>query len=562
MTDVQRRGGWRGDYERGVEAARAGNYADARRLFDRALATKPNHWEPFYARAWAIIEGGEEDELPMAEADLSQAIEMGGDACPDAAALQGRLYAERGEYENAVKAFLQAVGRSSRADLVECALIDAMSRLLDSLENAQADPDCEATCGRLETWVQSAASRAVPRSLTDGLLAEILATRAACRERNRDGSGAEEDLRRLARVSPNHPRLPAQLRGSADQGTVERPQLEQQTTFADVGGHTVEGTFQRKLFRWFNTFFGQTDVEVVRKRLADYNLSPTRSILLFGPSGCGKTYIVRAFVGEYRHRHNRELPLHRLRLNEVMNKYVGESEKAITRVFEEARKTQPSLIFADEVDAIGMSREGGQDWRVGLTSHFLQELDRLQTQGAFVLLFGCTNRLISVDMALLRRFDEMIPVELPNEVVRRSIIETHLDHLGKEVRPERPDLDSLARACHGFTPGDIDKVVRHTVDQLLSEETAGGQRRHLTDADLLEAMREMQRPMHVREWFRQTVPALQNAGHADMAEQVERMYGPYIGEMEVGQTVAPGWQRVPPEAWLEEPEYALALARR
>ena len=552
---------WRKVYAEGLKLLHTESREKARAKFAQAIDAGATAWQPFYARAWALVGDrpeAEDEEFRQAEGDLLQALRLGGPDCPDAAGLLGEIYERRGEDEAACKYLLMAVGHSSRTESVEERLIGALTRLLDALETSENWETSIAACERLEKLVKAAK---LSRAIADGVLAEILATRAFCRQENAEPQKAEEDLRQVARLVPDHPRVPESLRRPAGVSVPTGGNAAPEPTFDDVGGRDVEKTFQARLCMLFDAYFGHANIEALRKRLQDYGQLPTRLVLLFGPSGCGKTYLIRAFAGEYRRRSGRELPIHRLRLNEVMNKWVGESEKALTRLVDEAISTQPSILFADEVDAIGMSREGGQDWRVGQTAHFLQELDRLQSAGAFVIFFGCTNRVDAVDLALLRRFDQLVPVELPNEAVRARMFAVHLKRLSPRVQPKDLNVDALAKVSHGLTAGDIDKVVRRAVDDLLAEQAGGRADAALTQADLLRAAKEYRRPMHVREWVRQSVQALRKAGHTEMAVEVEQMYGPYLDDGGVSTAEGPAWRMVPEEAWTEEQSYDLCMFR-
>jgi AAA+ superfamily predicted ATPase len=556
---------WRQAYSEGLKALSEEDLAAAERLFAKAVDLGADRWEPFYARAWASLQNGDSDRpdaLVAAEADFLKALELGGPLCPEASAALGDLAARRGDHELACTHFIQALGRSTQQDVVEDGLVGSLTKLLQDLE---ADPDAEGvldTCSRLEKHLEAAS---LPQALLSGLLAEVVATRAVCQEAKGHKLQAADSFHRLGQLVPNHPRIPAAHRGDRRRPLPSGARAANDPTFEDIGGREVSKTSMNRLCGIFDRVFHDADLEGIRKRQEETGEAPTRSYLLFGPSGCGKTYIIRAFAGEYFRRHNRDLPLHRLRLNEVMNKWVGDTEKAITRMFEEAMQTQPSILFADEVDAIGASREtGGQAYRIDQTTHLLQEVDRLRTQGAFVLFFGCTNRVWAVDMALLRRFDEFILVEPPNDVVRARVFEVHLKRVAETLRPKKLDLPLLARASHGMMAGDIEKAIRRAKDDLMGEQAQGGAKRLLNDADLMEAIEQTRNPMHLQLWMGETLSALRAAGFAERAEEVQRVYGPYVGDIQTtnkATQAAPGWRPIPEDAWKEEQQYDHQLLR-
>jgi SpoVK/Ycf46/Vps4 family AAA+-type ATPase len=549
---------WEQAYNEGIDALYAKNFQEARTRFSLAIQLCPGRWEPYYARAWANLEQDDSDEkyMDLIEADLSQAIKIGGENCPDASGILGHLYAQANKDREAFKLLLQAVGRCSLTTEIEKDLVEVLARLLNEFENGDNPGASIKECDRLEDLIRSAS---LPKSIYGELTAEVHSTRAFCYQKTGEFDKSTAELRQLSQLVPDHPRLPEELtnpRIEIDRGDSK---AVSEPTFDDIGGRTVKGTYQAKMCGLFETYFSDSDIETIRKRLDNYGQTPTRFILLFGPSGCGKTYLIRAFSGEYWKRYNKELPINYLRLNEVMDKWVGESEKILTRIFEESVNTQPSILFADEVDALGGSRDTGQDWRVHQTAHLLQELDRLQTQGAFILFFGCTNRIWSVDLALLRRFDQVIPVELPDEEVRIKIFNVHLNKLSPNLRPKELDIDKIKKGSHGLTPGDIEKVVRLSVDMLLAKHSSGLHDQPLSNEEVLKALRQYRQPMHVKEWVRLSIEALTNAGHTDMVEEVNKVYGPYIDSPPA--SIQPELGPIPSESWIEEQDYDLNIFR-
>jgi tetratricopeptide (TPR) repeat protein len=567
---------WLALYNRGIDALEASDLAAAQGFFDRAISADADSWEPFYARAWTLIEllpaadGAAQDEraqqLLRAREDLAQVLALF-PGCSDGAALSGHVADLMGDREHAIEFFLQALGRSSQIERVENGLTSAMAGLLADLESQALHGAAEAiaTCDRLEVLLKAAV---MMPPLRDDLLAEILVTRAYCHQADGQSSRAAADLRRAVQLAPQHPRIPQTLPAASDSnGQRPRPPAgaSEEPTFESVGGLSQSGTFTETLRGLFEAYFGDPNEEAVRDRLAAYGSSPTRCLLLFGPSGCGKTYIIRSFAGEYHKRYRRELPIIRMRLNQVYGKWVGESEKNITRLVDQAIETQPSILFADEVDAMGRSREGSGDWRIDIAAHWIQEVDRLRESGAAVAFFGCTNRIWAIDLAMIRRFDRMIPVEMPNAEARAEIWDVCLHHLDARIRPADVDLAELAERTHGWTPGDIQGAVNRGLDDLLVNQKGKADGRALTQAGLLRALDVPVPPVtHVRTWVRESVSALREMDQEAMAADVERLYGPYIGGVAAGldDAAGPPWLPVSENAWADQPQYDLSSIRR
>jgi len=548
---------WRELYAMALDSLREERYDEAIRVLTKAISSGAKRWEPYYARAWTRWQAGQSLGDGQVRKDLERALEFGGTRCADAAVLLGALELEQGNAQVAFRLFLQGFGNASDAASAEEGLVEALSSLLDELEASSNPAASLSVTESLESYLQSVT---LPTHLSYGLLAEVLACRAHLLEQTNEEDQAEKCIRRLRLLVPGHPRLPADTSATTKRSSALR-EGGSEPTFDDIGGNDVGGSFQERLCKLFETYFGKGDLERARLRLAEYGQSPTRSVLLFGPSGCGKTYIVRSFAGEYRKRFARELPLHTLRLNELFDRYVGESEKILTRAIDRVISSQPSLLFADEIDALGGSRDSGQDWRVSQTAHFLQEIDRLRERETYVVFFACTNRIWAIDQALLRRFDRLIAVEPPNAEVRKRIFEVHLNHCSERVRPEALDFEKLTARSHGLTPGDIEKVVRHAVDEAMQESFQAEEPRRIKQDDLLRSLEDYQHPMHLRTWVQDAITGLRNARHADMADEVERLYRPFVGDLTEDEAMEESWRPMPDEAWVTEQTYDLSYIR-
>jgi transitional endoplasmic reticulum ATPase len=241
--------------------------------------------------------------------------------------------------------------------------------------------------------------------------------------------------------------------------TIERPS----TTYRDIGGLDDAKREVIRAIEWPLRY-----PELFERLSAD----PPTGALLYGPPGTGKTMLAKAVAN------STDANFLAVDGPELMDRYVGESERAVREMFERARRTAPSVVFLDELDALAPARretDTGAAERV--VSQLLTELDGVSDRGEVVVL-AATNRRDGVDPALLRpgRIERQVAVPLPDEAARASILSIHLD----DVPTRGVDLDALAAETEGYTGSDLAGVVREAA--LLAMEGHLGTERDSLDA--------------------------------------------------------------------------------
>jgi SpoVK/Ycf46/Vps4 family AAA+-type ATPase len=282
-----------------------------------------------------------------------------------------------------------------------------------------------------------------------------------------DERGTEERLRAETREEP---------RGEWE---AERPEM----TLADVAG-----------------------MEDVKRRLNVGFLAPMRNpefmkmygkslrggLMLYGPPGCGKTFIARALAGEL------GAKFISVGLADVLDMWLGESEKRLQDIFDTARRNAPCVLFFDEIDALGQKRSNLK-YSAGrnVVNQLLSELDSVgaNNQGVFVL--SATNHPWDVDTALRRpgRFDRTMLVLPPDETAREAVIRAHL----KDRPAEGVDVRWIASKTAEFSGADLAYLCENAAESAMEAAMAAGKARPISTDDFKKAMRDV-RPS-TRPWF-------------------------------------------------------------
>jgi AAA+ superfamily predicted ATPase len=219
---------------------------------------------------------------------------------------------------------------------------------------------------------------------------------------------------------------------------------------------------------------------------ARFGKSMRGGLLLWGPPGCGKTFIARALAGEL------GANFYEVGLSDVLDMWIGSSERNLHAVFDTARRNRPCVLFFDEIDAIGQKRtqlrSGGGAMR-GVVNQFLSELDGASTDNDGLFVLAATNHPWDVDPALLRpgRFDRMLLVLPPDAPAREAILRLHLR--GKPT--EALDLGRIVKATDGLSGADLALICDHATEQAMAASMAAGEVRPIRQADLLDAVREV-----------------------------------------------------------------------
>lgn len=215
-------------------------------------------------------------------------------------------------------------------------------------------------------------------------------------------------------------------------------------------------------------------------------------ILMYGAPGCGKTHLARATAGEI------NAAFLSVGINDVLDMWIGNSERNLHGIFEQARRSQPCVLFFDEVDALGARRSdmrtsGGRH----LINQFLSELDGVNASNDGLLILAATNAPWHLDPAFRRpgRFDRVLFVPPPDPLAREDILKI----LCEEKPTDSIDFRQVAKKTNTFSGADLKAVVDLAIESKLQEAMREGTIKPLTTKDLVKAAKQ-HRPT-TDEWF-------------------------------------------------------------
>jgi SpoVK/Ycf46/Vps4 family AAA+-type ATPase len=217
---------------------------------------------------------------------------------------------------------------------------------------------------------------------------------------------------------------------------------------------------------------------------AMYGKSLRGGLLLYGPPGCGKTFLARAVAGEMGAR------FISLSIVDVLNMWIGNSEKNLHEIFGTARRNAPCVLFLDEIDALGHKRSQLQSSAMRtLGNQLLAELDGMEGDNEGVFLLAATNAPWDVDAALRRpgRLDRMALVLPPDPPARGAILEYHL-----RARPiANIDLNRLVEVTEHFSGADLAHLCETAAEHAMADSIASGSVRMIEQRDFERALREV-----------------------------------------------------------------------
>lgn len=235
-------------------------------------------------------------------------------------------------------------------------------------------------------------------------------------------------------------------------------------------------------------------------------------ILLYGAPGCGKSYFARAIAGEC------GAAFYNIGIEDILDMYVGESEKNIKALFDTVRENRPAVIFIDEIDALGRKRELLKNSSMTTTINaFLAQMDGVESDNENILIIGATNAPWDVDSAFKRtgRFDRTFFVPPPDEKARTEIFELYL----KDLPIEDIDYTYLSSLTYNFSGADIKGIVERTGEKIIEEILENGVDKVIRQEDILSIIEDTKAT--TLEWFSMAKNVVEYANESGIYDELK-----------------------------------------
>lgn len=276
-------------------------------------------------------------------------------------------------------------------------------------------------------------------------------------------------------------------------------------TFENVGGYSdLKKIISMKIIKPFTS----------QDLFSKYRKKAGGGILMFGPPGCGKTFMAKATAGEC------NAVFSAIHITDILDPYLGMSERNIKDIFSNARRRKPCVLFFDEIDTIGYNRSKlSSEHMRPIIDQFLTEIEGIDSDTENMLIIGATNMPWDVDPAFKRpgRFDKVIFIPPPDKKARIEILK-----LKMAGRPQEKviDYDSIAEKTEMYSGADLENVVENAAEDVITEIMETGNERPINTKDLLKAVNRTT-PSTI-EWLRTIKNYVKYSNQSGIYDDVEK----------------------------------------
>ncbi|MGC8899409.1 MAG: AAA family ATPase [Candidatus Micrarchaeia archaeon] len=265
---------------------------------------------------------------------------------------------------------------------------------------------------------------------------------------------AVEDYEKALKLDPNMVEAKAYM--EATKIKMEQQAGERMRAYRKRGPIELNFELNRVNFQniaGLNEWKKRINLEVIeplknRKMAEKYGIK-SGNILLYGPPGCGKSLIAEAIAGEL------GVKMVRVSVADVLNMYVGNSEKNMKLVFEKAKENQQCVVIFDDIEGLGGMRDT-RAFNIGVVSEFLNGMDEIEKKGLGIVVIGTTNMPWLVDSAVVRRFNSIVYIPEPDFETRKELFKYYT----RNLPVEEIDFDELARRTDGMASSNIENICK------------------------------------------------------------------------------------------------------
>ncbi len=321
-------------------------------------------------------------------------------------------------------------------------------------------------------------------------------------------AGFQPDSRLEALAAPSTPtagpRLTVVTGGKSDNVVEFAPIARERIGFGDIAG--LDDLKRTVRLQIIEPFLNPALFAKFKKRAGG-------GVMLYGPPGCGKTMLARAVATEC------DAEFMSVGISDVLNMYIGESQRNLAQFFDKARQSRPCVLFFDEIDALAFARSKAQSEHTRqVVNELLSQLDGFGGDNQGVLILAATNMPWDVDSAMKRpgRFSRQVFVPPPDEAARAYIVELKL----RGVPHDAVDAKAIAAVTRHFSGADIEGVVELAKDYALEDHLVRKIERNITQQDLLRAADTAK--ASTLDWLRTARNLVKYAGADDSYSDVEQ----------------------------------------